>query len=210
MMLRNVRYKTWVMQRRIEMPPKSKYTKEQIVAAALDIVAENGSEALTAKELAHRLQTSTSPIFTVFASMQEVQDEVKTAATELFERYAHEALADMPVFKQIGMRMILFAKQQPRLYQLIFMSPNSGVTPFGKNYAYLGAVAEDCLEAIQADYGLTAEDAQALFEHVWIHTFGIGALCATGACDFSEQEISKMLTQDFTAMMILLKTKKEE
>lgn len=192
------------------MPPKCKYTKEQIVAAALDIVAKEGSAALTAKELAHRLQTSTSPIFTVFASMQEVQNEVKTAAAELFEQYAHEAVADMPVFKQIGMRMILFAKQQPRLYQLIFMSPNSGVTPFGRSYAYLGAVAEDCLEAIQADYGLTAEDAQTLFEHVWIHTFGIGALCATSACDFSEQEISKMLTQDFTAMMTLLKSKRSD
>lgn len=191
------------------MPPKPKYTKEEIVASALDIVAEQGVNALTAKELAHKLHTSTSPIFTVFDSMQEVQDEVKTAAAELFEQYAHEAVSDMPVFKQIGVRMILFAKEKPRLYQLIFMSPNSGVTPFDNHYAYLGTVAEDCLKTIQADYGLTLKAAQELFEHVWIHTFGIGALCATSACDFSEQEISKMLTQDFTAMMTLFKSKKE-
>ena len=191
------------------MPPKPKHTKEEIVASALEIVAEQGVNALTAKELAHKLHTSTSPIFTVFDSMQELLDEVKKATAELFEQYAQKAGAEMPVFKKIGMQMILFAKEEPKLYQLIFMSQNSGTTPFDSNYAYLGKVAEDCLTAIMADYGLTLEAAQELFEHVWIHTFGIGALCATGACDFSEQEISKMLTQDFTAMILLLKTKKE-
>lgn len=32
-------------------------------------------------------------------------------------------------------------------------------------------------------------------------------MCATGACKLSEEEKSKMLTQDFTAMMMLLKSK---
>ena len=45
-----------------------------------------------------------------------------------------------------------------------------------------------------------------LFQHVWIHTFGIGTLCATGVCDFSDDQISEMLTQDFTAMMMLMKS----
>lgn len=63
------------------MPPKPKYTKEQIVAAALNVVSQKGVQALTAKELGSALGMSTSPIFTVFDSMQEVQDEVKKAAT---------------------------------------------------------------------------------------------------------------------------------
>ena len=50
--------------------------------------------------------------------------------------------------------------------------------------------------------------AKTLFEHVWIHTFGIGALCATGVCDFSHEQIAEMLTQDFTAMMMLMKSRK--
>lgn len=188
------------------MPPKPKYTKDQIVAAALEVVAQKGSDALTAKELGAALGTSTSPIFTVFNSMQEVQDAVKVAAMERFESYAQKAPRDMPVFKQVGMQMILFAIQDPRLYQLVFMSPNSGVTPFDDHYAHLGHVADACLEAIQADYGLTAPQAETLFEHVWIHTFGIGALCATGMCNFSQEQISRMLTQDFTAMMMLIKS----
>ena len=49
---------------------------------------------------------------------------------------------------------------------------------------------------------------QTLFEHVWIHTFGISALCATGMCNFSHEQIAEMLTQDFTAMMMLMKSGK--
>ena len=190
------------------MPPKAKFTKEQITKAALGVVSEKGSQALTAKELGAALGTSTTPIFTVFNSMQEVQDAVMLAAMERFEEYAHKAAHLGPVFKQVGMQMILFAKEEPKLYQLIFMSSISEAQTFDDIYAHLGSVADECLDVLQKDYDLSKENAKTLFEHVWIHTFGIGALCATGVCDFSHEQIAEMLTQDFTAMMMLMKSGK--
>ena len=190
------------------MPPKAKFTKEQITKAALGVVSEKGVQALTAKELGAALGTSTTPIFTVFNSMQEVQDAVMLAAMERFEEYAHKAAHLGPVFKQIGMQMILFAKEEPKLYQLIFMSSISEAQTFDDIYAHLGSLADECLNVLQKDYDLSKADAKTLFEHVWIHTFGIGALCATGVCDFSHEQIAQMLTQDFTAMMMLMKSGK--
>ena len=190
------------------MPPKAKFTKEQITKAALCVVSEKGAQALTAKELGAALGTSTTPIFTVFHSMQEVQDAVMLAAMERFEEYAHKAAHLGPVFKQIGMQMILFAKEEPKLYQLIFMSSISEAQTFDDIYAHLGSLADECLNVLQKDYDLSKADAKTLFEHVWIHTFGIGALCATGMCDFSHEQIAQMLTQDFTAMMMLMKSGK--
>lgn len=190
------------------MPPKAKFTKEQITKAALSVVSEKGVQALTAKELGAALGTSTTPIFTVFNSMQEVQDAVMLAAMERFEEYAHKAAHIKPVFKQVGMQMILFAKEEPKLYQLIFMSSISEAQTFDDIYAHLGSVADECLDVLQKDYDLSKDNAKTLFEHVWIHTFGIGALCATGVCDFSHKQIAEMLTQDFTAMMMLMKSSK--
>ena len=190
------------------MPPKAKFTKEQITKAALCVVSEKGAQALTAKELGAALGTSTTPIFTVFHSMQEVQDAVMLAAMERFEEYAHKAAHLGPVFKQIGMQMILFAKEEPKLYQLIFMSSISEAQTFDDIYAHLGSLADECLNVLQKGYDLSKADAKTLFEHVWIHTFGIGALCATGMCDFSHEQIAQMLTQDFTAMMMLMKSGK--
>ena len=190
------------------MPPKAKFTKEQITKAALGVVSEKGAQALTAKELGAALGTSTTPIFTVFNSMQEVQDAVMLAAMERFEGYAHKAAHIKPVFKQVGMQMILFAKEEPKLYQLIFMSSIGEAQSFDDIYAHLGSLADECLDVLQKDYALSKDNAKTLFEHVWIHTFGIGALCATGMCDFSHEQIAQMLTQDFTAMMMLMKSGK--
>ena len=190
------------------MPPKAKFTKEEIIKVALGIVSEKGVQALTAKELGTALGTSTTPIFTVFNAMQEVQDAVRVAAMERFEEYAHKAADIKPVFKQVGMQMILFAKEEPKLYQLIFMSSTREAQTFDDIYAHLGSVADECLDVLQKDIGLSKDDAKTLFEHVWIHTFGIGALCATGMCDFSHDQIAQMLTQDFTAMMMLMKSGK--
>ena len=208
MPLQNNRYRICITDRRSIKPPKAKFTKEQITKAALGVVSEKGAQALTAKELGAALGTSTTPIFTVFNSMQEVQDAVMLAAMERFEEYAHKAAHIKPVFKQVGMQMILFAKEEPKLYQLIFMSSISEAQTFDDIYAHLGSVADECLDVLQKDYDLSKDNAKTLFEHVWIHTFGIGALCATGVCDFSHEQIAEMLTQDFTAMMMLMKSGK--
>lgn len=188
------------------MPPKPKFTKEEIGTAALELVSEKGIEALTARELGVRLGSSARPIFTVFNSMDEVQEEVRAAALKRFESYAEKAMHYTPVFKQVGMQMILFAIEEPKLYQLVYMSENAGATDFEGITQQLGDVAQLCVDVIQRDYGLSAEDAKTLFEHVWIYTFGIGALCATGMCRFSQDEIIQMLGQDFMAMLFYAKS----
>ena len=129
------------------MPPKAKFTKEQITKAALGVVSEKGVQALTAKELGAALGTSTTPIFTVFNSMQEVQEAVMLAAKERFEEYVHKVVQIGPVFKQVGMRMILFAKEEPNLYQLIFMSSIGEAQTFVDIYAHLGSVADEIVES---------------------------------------------------------------
>ena len=188
------------------MPPKPKFTKEEIVAAALELVSEKGMEALTARELGERLGSSARPIFTVFNSMEEVQEEVRAAALKRFEGYAEKAMHYTPVFKQVGMQMILFAMEEPKLYQLVYMSENAGATDFKGIVERLGDVAQLCVDVIQRDYVLSKNDAKALFDHVWIYTFGIGALCATGMCRFSQEEIIQMLGQDFMAMLFYAKS----
>ena len=188
------------------MPPKPKFTKEEIVAAALELVSEKGIEALTARELGARLGSSARPIFTVFNSMEEVQVEVRAAALKRFESYAEKAMHYTPVFKQVGMQMLLFAMEEPKLYQLVYMSENAGATDFEGIVDRLGDVAQLCVDVIQRDYSLSEKDAKALFEHVWIYTFGIGTLCATGMCRFSQDEIIQMLGQDFMAMLFYAKS----
>ena len=54
------------------MPPKAKFTKEQITHVALELVRADGISGLTARTLASKLGSSSCPIFTVFENMEEV------------------------------------------------------------------------------------------------------------------------------------------
>ncbi len=192
------------------MPPKAKYTREEMIAAALELAADRGIEALTARELGAALGTSTRPIFTAFENMEEVLLAVRDAAVERFNAYAKKAETFTPVFKQVGLQMILFAYEQPKLYRLLFMSEKPEARTFEDIYRNLGEIAPLCVETIQQDYGLTPEHAMLLFKQVWIYTYGVGALIASGMCRFGMEEIQDMLSREFVGMLMLIQSGRAE
>lgn len=188
------------------MPPKPRFTKKEVINAALELVSEKGIESLTSRDLGARLGSSARPIFTVFKNMEELQQEVRNAALKKYEGFVQKAINYTPAFKQFGMQMILFSIEEPKLYQLLFMTEKANAKNFDDIFDDLGEMAVTCIDVIQKDYGLTKQEAKALFQHVWIYTFGIGALCASRACQFSENEIIEMLGHDFIAMLMLIKS----
>ncbi len=185
------------------MPSKPKFTREEIVEKAPELVTQRGEKALTARDLGQRLGSSARPIFTVFKNMEELQGEVRHAAMRRFEAYAGREMGEMPPFKRVGMQMVLFALEQPRLYQLLFLRENCGAVRFDDGLSELGETAEVCIQAICRDYDLSREKARGLFENVWIYTFGVGALCARGMCRFFQEAVGKKLSTAFRAMLLL-------
>ena len=192
------------------MPPKAKFTREEITEVALDLAAEKGLRALTARELGAALGSSTRPIFTAFENMEEVLAEVRKAALARFEVYARKAIEFTPVYKELGVQMILFATEQPKLYRLLFMTEKPEAQNFDDVFANLGDMATLSVEVIQRDYELSYEDAKLLFKHNWINTYAIGALIATGVCKFGPSEIQDMLSREFVAMLMLIKSGRAE
>ena len=184
------------------MPPKPKFARREIVEAALDLVSCRGPEALTARNLGERLGSSARPIFTVFQGMDELRQEVRAAAMARFASYADRAPADVPEFKRAGVQMLLFAQEEPRLYQLLFVNGSREAASFADVFGELGPMAEHCVAAIRRDYALSDEDARLLFEHMWIYTFGLGTLCAGGA-RFSQERLQEMLSTSFRALLLL-------
>lgn len=184
------------------MPPKPKFTKEEIVQAALNLVSQRGIGALTAKELGNALGSSARPIFTLFSSMKEVQDAVSDAAMHRFEDFTRQKMPDMPLFKQVGMQMVLFGVKEPKLYQLLFMQENRNAINFGDVFGRLDSTAQTCVALMCEEYGLSESEAKRLFENVWIYTFGVGALCAMRVCNFSEEQIGQMLSTQFQAVLL--------
>lgn len=177
------------------MPPKAKFTKDEITSAAFDIVRRKGPEALTARSLADSLASSPRPIFTVFAGMDEILREVALKAKALYAVYIGRGLACSPQFKGVGVQYILFAIEEPKLFQLLFMFERESVPPLGEVLQLIEDSFEDILSSITNSYGFDRGTALRLYYHMWIYSHGIATLCATKMCSFSAEDISRMLTE---------------
>lgn len=176
------------------MPPKAKFTKEEIVTAALEIVKDEGAGALTARSLGEKLGSSARPIFTVFNSMDEVQSEVMTAAYLLYEKYEDNYIDNLKCFKGAGMGYIRFAAEQPKLFQLLFMRERNNIPNYEAVLSMIDRYYESKLQLVRDEYGFGIETSKEIYLHLWIYSHGIASLIATNICQFSEQVISDMLT----------------
>ena len=56
------------------LPPKFKFTKEQILSATLELVRKEGLDAVTARKVAEALHASSKVIFGLFDSMEALQN----------------------------------------------------------------------------------------------------------------------------------------
>ena len=188
------------------MPPKAKFTKEEIIKAAAEIVRENGVEALTARALGDKLGSSARPIFTVFESMNEVQNAVTAAVTDLYNDFVDKGIKEDIPFKGVGKAYIRFAAEFPKFFQLLFMEEQACIPDINNILKLIDANSEKILDSIRNAYGFNDEQSRKLYEHMWIYSHGIAVLIATKVCVFSAEEVSNMLTEVCSSLIRKIKT----
>lgn len=177
------------------MPPKAKFSREEIIDAAINIVREDGFDALTSRALGTKLGSSARPIFTVFQNMEEVQQEVIITAKQKYREYISKGLSQDLAFKGVGMEYILFSINEPKLFQLLFMTEQSQIPDLTGVLPLIDDSYEQILRSIQRGYGIDKSSAEILYRHLWIYTHGIATLCATNMCRFTDEEVSSMIRQ---------------
>lgn len=187
------------------MPPRPKFTREEIIETALGIVSEKGFEALTSRELASALGSSARPVFTVFRNMEELCSEVRKAAMDLFDEYLRYAEGSFPEFKNIGIQMIKFASEHPNLFRMLFVNESLASPSFDELIKKFGIMPEMCIKMIMRDHSFNEEEAGVIFRHLWIFAYGICVLVSTNVCCFSETEISGMLSKVFLGIYLQVK-----
>ena len=174
------------------MPPSVKLAKEEIVNAALQVVREKGTAALTTRQIAAVLGVSTRPIFTYFQNMQQVQEAVRQAAQALYHSYIKKGLEQVHPFIGLGEQYIRFATQEPELYRLLFLP----LAPGSENKAMeeMERTQNLVLDFLQQIYQLDEAAAKRFFRDVWLVAHSLAALIVTNCCPYSPEEIRQILT----------------
>lgn len=176
------------------MPPKVKITKERIIQAGIDLVRREGEASLNARSIAAALGCSTQPIFSNYASMEELRLEVIAAAGEIGDRYIAKEISDgaYPAYKASGMGYIRFAKEERNLFQLLYMR-NRG----NREEAFEVRRFDQMENMVRGYVGLESERARLFHLEMWTFVHGIAAMMATGYLQLDMELVSTMLSDAY-------------
>ena len=169
------------------MPPRVKFQKEEIVRAALDVAREKGIDAVTAREVAAALGVSTRPIFTWFSAMDELKAEVRERAKEHYREYIQRGLAGPIPFQGVWRQYLRFAKEEPELYRLLFLTRPDGGS--GGAVEALRFSQDLARESVMRIYNMDAEAADSFFRDLWLAAFSFATLIVTDNCPYTEEEM---------------------
>ena len=190
------------------MPPKAKFTREEIVSAALEVARSKGIEAVTAREVGNYLGTSSSPVFVAFKNMDELLNEVYNSAVKEYSDYIADSVNYTPAFKQFGFRLIEFASTQPHLFKMIYKY-RQGDKSYSKMIMSMPA-ADFCVQTVMEQAQVDYENAKLIFEEVLVAGLGICYMIADNKCTFSEQDLNKYLGIAYRGAVLTVTTLNED
>ena len=157
------------------MPPKAKYSREDIVNAAFNIAEAEGLDAISARKVADQLGCSVAPLYVNFSTLEELV----AAVMEKINVISAEILASAgghDVFEKLGRASLTFAREYPVLFRDLVLRPNSPLKNFGKAH-------DDLAEVLAADRELGKlgfEDRRRLFLKMQIFQTGLQVMIANG------------------------------
>ena len=169
------------------MAPKVKFQKEEIVDAALRVAREKGIDAVTAREVAAELRTSPRPIFTWFDTMDALKAEVFERAKGSYRDYIERGLAGPIPFLGVWQQYLRFAKEEPELYRLLFLTRSGSVS--GGAMEAMRFSRELTRPSLMRIYNMDAAAADSYFRDLWLVSFSFATLIVTDDCPYTEEEM---------------------
>ncbi len=181
------------------MPPKPRFTKEEMIETAFQAVKTYGEEILSTRNLSHALGCSTAPLFTHFSGIEEIRAEIVLRAKALYSAYLQQGLSEPRPFKGSGLAYIRFAKEEPHLFRMLFM--REGVNERPTHYFPQDEHAERIAKLVQNRYALSEERAKAVYNHLSVYAHGLAVMFAQGGPAFTMEDADRMLFEVFSALI---------
>ena len=184
------------------MPTTLKITKEKILDAAFSIARSYGINKVSNREIAKRLNCSIRPIYYQFKNVAELNKALYVKIEKFFYKFIMDNMIDtMPLYKQVGINYIKFAREETNLFKFLFMT-RSDLIP----KEFISKDQEDFKELvklIKISTKLSDKDVESFHIKMWIFAHGIATLSANNTVEFNDEQISHLLSLEFQALMLL-------
>ena len=179
------------------MPPKVKVTNNDIINTALDMIRREGEVAVNARSVAAELGCSTQPIFSNFATMEELQNAVKRAAYDLYLDFLNkEAMrGEYPRYKAFGMAYIRFAREEKELFKLLYMRDRRKEDMLAES-----ELSNRMFQMVKDNTGLEGDKNKLFHLEIWAYVHGIATMFATNYFPLDWELVSTMITDAYQGL----------
>ena len=179
------------------MPPKVRITKEDILRTAVDLARQRGENSINARTIASMLNCSTQPVFSNFATMEELRLATLQQIDQIYQDYIRREVQSgiYPAYKASGIAYIRFAKEEKELFRMLFMRARSG-EPLPNEWD----MGENIEKIVHNSAGLEGSTMQLFHLEMWAYVHGIAVMFATGFLDLEWDLVSKMLSDAYMGM----------
>ena len=167
------------------MPPKKKYSKQQIIDAAFEIAKVEGMNSISIRKVANKLGSSIAPIYVNFKDVDELKRAVVMKIVEISQQMLIEQDTGNP-FHDMGVASLRFAKEYSVLFRDFVMNQNDYMDE------YNGEMGGELIGQMKKDSdldGFTEEELMTILFKMKIFTVGLSVMAANGMlpAEFSEE-----------------------
>lgn len=177
------------------MPPRKRFEQDTVINAAFEVLRRQGFDAVTARNVAVELGSSTTPIYWVFQSMDAVEEALHNKAMQLMIDFQSKKYTDN-IFTNMAIGYVHYARQEPRLFQFLQYEQQKPYNPSGSEAlgsrmsAILGK--QPPVENYFGKIDLKSMDGIAL--RSWIFMHGLAVAISSHMLEFnSEEEIENLI-----------------
>lgn len=182
------------------MPPSVRFSREAVLNAAYQLIRREGLVALNARAVARELGGSTQPIFRLFSGMDELKQAVTELALSTWKAHLSQRVqASTFPYLTIGMSFLLFARDEPELFKLLFMRDrvsDGSCTDYNLSWG---------IPLIENIVKVDMDTARKLYERNWLYCYGLAVTIATKyfPC-MSECEMRQLLVESLQGAALQL------
>jgi len=155
------------------MPPKTRFTREDVVEAAFRVVRKHGWAGLSARSIAKELNSSTQPIYSHLKSIEDLKEEIVKKIYELLFSYG-TTKKTRDSWVDVGVGYVLFAKEEKQLFRCL---GDEKLLPVVKKYAEKSFESvTETLSNYPPFQGLSEEEINKVRKLGFIFEFGLAVL----------------------------------
>jgi AcrR family transcriptional regulator len=172
------------------------FNKGMILDAAFALVRETGWTAVTARNIARKINSSTMPIYTSVRSMEDIEKELKARVFGLFQEYQKRPYTDNPMLN-MAVGYVMFAKHEPNLFRFLYVERPDSVNFFDvlrqaeyltQSFSSVPGVREQLAELPQGPQS-------PLVLNSWIYTHGLASMVSSGVLNLTDERIKSLLLE---------------